>query len=359
MAHPYTDQPTSPLSSPAAPPPKLHAWPALLTLYILSPVIAEMLLGSTPPLSFVNPLSLIAETALYGSGSILVRELVRRRGLGWGNIVLLGAAYGILEEGLVVNSWFNPSWSGLGKLAYYGRFLDTSWVWAVELTTYHAIISITIPILLTELLFPAVAQRPWLGRRGMRGFSIWLAIVSVLMLLGFGFLAFRKQGYTHPPLMFLGAFLLAVGFVWLGLHLRPRVMALAAPTARLAPGLWRLRLLAFCAAFAFFFIAWIVPSIVPWPIVTILLFVGLVVLAARMIARWSRRQGWSVEHQLALAAGVLGFFVPLSALVEFVLPFSGKNMTGLFPVNLVFMIGLAVLAGVVKKRQQRTIGVVI
>lgn len=318
-----------------------------------------MLLGSTPPLSFINPISLIAETALYGSGAILVRELARRRGLGWGNIALLGAAYGILEEGLVVNSWFNPSWSGLGKLAYYGRFLDTSWVWAVELTTYHAIISITIPILLTELLFPSLARRPWLSRRGMRGFSIWLTIVSVLMLLGFGFLAFRKQGYTHPPLMFLGAFLLAVGFVWLGLHLRPKVAALAAPVVRSAPGLWRLRSLAFLAVFAFFFIAWIVPDIVPWPMVTILLFVGLVALAVRMIARWSRRQGWSVEHQLALATGVLGFFVPLSALLEFVLPFSGKNMAGLFLVNLAFMIGLAVLAGVVKKRQQRATGLVI
>jgi hypothetical protein len=139
-------------------------WPALLTLFFLAPIIPEMLTGSTPPLMFINPISLLFETGLYGSGAILIRELVRRRGLGWSSIVLLGAAYGILEEGLVITSWFNPYWSDLGKLAFYGRLLDTSWVWALELTIFHAIVSITIPILLTEILFPRIADRPWLGK---------------------------------------------------------------------------------------------------------------------------------------------------------------------------------------------------
>src|SRR5437870_317974 len=116
-----------PLSSPPTPanlPPIRQVqrfqrtWPALLTLYLLSPIIAEVLSGSTPPLMFINPIMLMYETALYGSGAILVRELVRRRGLGWGSILLLGAAYGILEEGLIITSWFNPYWPDLGRLAY-------------------------------------------------------------------------------------------------------------------------------------------------------------------------------------------------------------------------------------------------
>src|SRR5258707_57155 len=94
----------------ASPPPlpRRRLWPALLTLYFLAPAVGELLSGSTPPLLFISPFSLLFEAGLYGSGAILVRELARRRGLGWGSIVLLGAAYGILEEGLVVTSWFNP-----------------------------------------------------------------------------------------------------------------------------------------------------------------------------------------------------------------------------------------------------------
>src|ERR1700738_3153424 len=141
---------------PLSPPPggtrkltdRQRTWPALLVLYLLAPFIGEALSGSTPGLMFLNPISLLFESALYGSGAILVRELVRRRGLSWVNILLLGFAYGILEEGLVVTSWFNPYWPDLGILASYGRAFDTNWVWAVELTVYHAVVSITIPIVL-------------------------------------------------------------------------------------------------------------------------------------------------------------------------------------------------------------------
>lgn len=59
-----------------------RTWPALLTLYFLSPVIGEVLSGSTPVLSFFQLFSLLYLPALYGSGAILVRELARRRGLG-------------------------------------------------------------------------------------------------------------------------------------------------------------------------------------------------------------------------------------------------------------------------------------
>lgn len=43
-------------------------WPAVLVLFLLSPIIAEMLSGSTPPLAWLNPLNLIVQPALYGSG---------------------------------------------------------------------------------------------------------------------------------------------------------------------------------------------------------------------------------------------------------------------------------------------------
>src|SRR5262249_61423005 len=144
-----------------------RSWPAVLTLFFLAPVVGEMLSGSTPPVMFVNPFSLLLETGLYGSGAVLTRELVRRRGLGWASMLLLGAAYGILEEGLTITSWFNPYLPDLPSLGSYGRLVDTNWVWALGLTTYHAVVSITIPILLAETLFPRLAERPWLGRPGL------------------------------------------------------------------------------------------------------------------------------------------------------------------------------------------------
>lgn len=96
-SHP-ADAPTQPLS----PTRTSRTWLALLTLYVLAPIVGEVLSGSTPPLNFITPFTFLLLTWLYGSGAIIARELVRRRGLGWTSILLLGAAYGILEEGLVV-----------------------------------------------------------------------------------------------------------------------------------------------------------------------------------------------------------------------------------------------------------------
>jgi probable HAF family extracellular repeat protein len=59
---------------------------------------------------------LLVLTALYGSGSILIRELSLRWRKGWPSILALGAAYGIVEEGLMVKSFFDPNWVDLGTL---------------------------------------------------------------------------------------------------------------------------------------------------------------------------------------------------------------------------------------------------
>ena len=347
--HP-ADAPAQPLS----PPRRQRVWPAVLTLFLLAPIVGEVLSGSTPPLSFINPVTFLLETGLYGSGAIVVRELVRRRGLGWASILLLGAAYGILEEGLVVTSWFNPYWPDLGVLVHYGRLFDVSWVWAFGLTTYHAVVSITIPIILTETLFPHLAARPWLRRRGLILFSIWLALISLFSLLLFGFLEFRKQGYMHPPLAYFIALALAVACVWLALRMRPSTPS--APSTRNVPRLWQLRLLALATTILFFFDLWAMPNLVPFPLVPIALVIGLVALATWVLRRWARRAGWGAQHRLALAFGVITFFVLLSPLTEFfVLPHTGKNPAGLIVVECLFLLGLILLSWRIRPRQKQVL----
>ncbi len=337
-AYPDYTQPATQL--PAAGVRRMRTWPAVLTLFVLAPAVGEMLSGSTPPLLFLSPFSLIFECGLYGSGAILVRELVRRRGLGWGSILLLGAAYGILEEGLVVTSWFNPYWPDLGRLALYGRALDTSWIWALGLTMYHAVVSITIPIVLVECLFPSKAGIPWLGRRALRGFAIWLGVVSVAGAFVFGFVSYRIQGYTHPPAMYLAALALAAGLVWLGLHRRPR--PLPALSQEALPGLWALRRWAFLTIVAFFFLLWVAPSFVPSPLVTFLALAALGGYAVWHARGWARRLGWSAEQRLALASGAMFFFILLAPFLE--VGTHTKPMAGMTLAALLWLGGLMWLA---------------
>ena len=46
--------------------------------------------------------------SLYGSGALLIRELKVRWRKGYVSMFLLGTAYGIIEEGLMVKSFFDP-----------------------------------------------------------------------------------------------------------------------------------------------------------------------------------------------------------------------------------------------------------
>ncbi len=246
---------SSPTSLAAEPPvgPSSHpqrTWPAVLTLYFLAPAIAEMLTGSTPPLMWNNVGGIILTTGLYGSGAILARELIRRRGLGWSNLALLGAAYGVLEEGIAVQSWFNPNW---GDPPDHSRLFEVNWTLALVFTTIHVTLSIMSSVVIAEALFPQQAERPWLGRKGLVGFILWLGLVTSWLFVSYGFLLYRGKGYDHPPVTYGIALLFFALFLWLGLRRHiTSVSATARPrdTVRPAPRLWTVRLAAFAAAFA-------------------------------------------------------------------------------------------------------------
>lgn len=77
-----------------------------VVLFFLAPAIGELLSGSAPPAEFFNPLSLLLLSSLYGSGALFVRELKIRWNKGYVSLFVLGATYGIIEEGLMVKSFF-------------------------------------------------------------------------------------------------------------------------------------------------------------------------------------------------------------------------------------------------------------
>ncbi len=54
----------------------------VVLLYVVAALCGEVLPGSTPILAFLDPHSWVYLVALYGSGAVIARELVRRRKLG-------------------------------------------------------------------------------------------------------------------------------------------------------------------------------------------------------------------------------------------------------------------------------------
>src|SRR4029078_2580523 len=94
----------------------------VVVLFLLAPFVAEVLFGATP----VSRLGqLVPVLPLYGGGALLIGESARRRSSGWGRLALLGAAYAIIEEGLLLQSIFNPAL--FNAAAYGGRALGVNW----------------------------------------------------------------------------------------------------------------------------------------------------------------------------------------------------------------------------------------
>ena len=161
----------------------------VLALLLLAPSIPELLTGSTPISElFFNPpgfaVGFTLDVALYGCGALLIREFSVAYQKGWASILLLGAAYGIAEEGFEVHTFFEPSGSPVGALGSYGHLYGVNWLWALALTIFHATYSIALPILLTRLWFPAVKDARWLDR----GAVALLSVVYVGEVGIFGFL---------------------------------------------------------------------------------------------------------------------------------------------------------------------------
>ena len=304
------------------------ATPAFV-LFILAPTIGELLSGSSPPLELFNPVSFPLLASLYGSGAIIMREAKVRWHKDYRSLLLLGCAYGVLEEGLMVKSFFDPTWMDLGRLGVYGRFADVNWVWAEMLTIYHATISITIPIALTELRFPERREQSWITTRQLRLLIALLAGVTI-----FGFLALTP--YRPPPLQYVLTITIIALLIYAAKKLLPKT-ATAYAGKKANPRL--VFTVAALGSFAFFLLFYTGPELVNSPSVLMLLGLALVLGLERFFNRYDWWGLSSAPARLAATSGGLAFMISVAFLLE-------TRMLGMS------IVGIAAIAGLLLLRRR-------
>jgi len=211
-------------------------------------VIGELLSGSAPPAEFFQPIGFVMLAVLYGGGAILARELTHRWNKSWPTLLVLGAAYGVAEEGLMCKSFFDPSWMDLGPLGSYGRWFGVNWVWAAELTIYHAVFSIAIPVLLVSLMFPMQRQQVWIGTKKLIFlFILWVLNAVVIFLF--------ISPYRPPAFHYVTAVAVTIGLCMLARWL-PHLRAVCEQhSKKIAHPFWFL-LAGFLGTLALFFLVW-------------------------------------------------------------------------------------------------------
>ncbi len=292
------------------------------TLMLLSPALGELLSGSNPPLQFFNPLALAVLVLFYGGGALLIREARVRWSAQW-SVLFLAAAYAIWEEGTTMQSFFNPNHAGLGPLAGYGLYGGVQWPWAVDMTFFHATMSILLPIAIVDLCWPAFRHRALLQRRGIVLASLGI-LLSRTALVGFMLSEEATKAHPYRPAvaLVLGSLLVVIALIVLAYRLRgsvvvthavpllpPAGFALAGATAQMANLLLPLGMASTAR-----------------PASLTLLLQGAGILAILWFIRWQLLHRDATDrHRVALIAGSLFCYIAAAPVLEFGMPSTPKR----------------------------------
>jgi len=192
--------------------------------------------GSSPTNDIIlNPLmflfQIVANLGLYGPGVLLVREAMVRWNKGWASVLMLGAAYGILEEGIALSTLFDPLANPVGKLGYYGHWLGVNWVWVAGILPVHMIFSISLPILLLGLAVPQTRGQSLLSVRRLRAVSFILGLDVVLLFL----LVSRTGGFWMGWPVFVSSLIAMAALVLVARRLPATVLHASSDRPRIGP----------------------------------------------------------------------------------------------------------------------------
>jgi hypothetical protein len=273
------------------------AWLPAVGLFVLAPVCAEYLWGyddsTGHPATLVG--NLIVFSPLYGAPALLVRELARRRGLGWPGILLLAAAFGVVQAAIVDQSMWStdyrdiPYWQDM-SVPTYVEPIGLSLYLALSFVGGHVILSIGSPIALVESLVPRRRGEPWLGPVVVWVVVLLYAAASALVLKD----AYDTGEASATWGQLLGAAAAACALVVAALVVGSR-------PALIRPGAVPRPLAVWCAAAAAM-TAWV--AIWPTRIGTALV-AALALGTVLVVRRWSHRGDWGQAHVLALASGAV------------------------------------------------------
>lgn len=299
---------------------KRHLAPVIVLL-MLAPLIAEVLLGDVAFNANAIVFGLLLNMLYYGTGAIIIREIVRRRGLSWGWIPVLAFAYGLIEEGLALHSLFNPNFPGIGSLGFYGRMFGVDWVWAFFVLGLHTVWSISTPILVTELIFPQYRRERWLGNVGFVISAVVFVIGMSLITLIYA--TWVTPNFTPAPILLICTAIVVIAILLLTLFIPVKTSTM--PTQqrqRNTPHAWLVGIITFLLGCGFLMEHDIVHTLIP-AILAFLWYVALTTSAVILIRKWSAPgHSWNDMHTMALVFGtllnycILGFFVSHRDLVD-------------------------------------------
>lgn len=329
----------------------LPAWRRVMpviALLILAPVIVEVLFGSTPITALDR---LPAQICIYGGGALLCRTLVRYHRRGWSALLLLGIAFAIAEECVILQTSVNPFYFPGGPDHIYSWAFGVNWVYLLWALVDEGVWAILLPIQLTECMFPDQRDDIWLNAWGVGVVAVAFVLASVDRWYAFTHVGIAPgKAYAAPlPLVLVAlTIIIVLGVIALGpwTTLRARQSV-----TRRAMRPWLVGLIASVLSILWFALV-LVPYVVPASLPATLPLVMWSVIAigtALLVRRWSSSAMWGVRHRFALVFGALVGSMLAGFIVNGVL-LSPTDLVGKLVLNVLAIVLMAYLGWKIRRR---------
>lgn len=311
-----------------------------MTLLLLSPIVSELLFGTTRiTILFV----LLPQIGTWGCATLVIRDVVRRRQGGWFAVLLFGLALAVAEECVIQQTSLAPL-VGADPEHIYSRAFGVNWVYFLWALGYESIWVVLIPIQLAELIFPDRRDQPWLTTRGLVITSCVFLFASFIAWYSWTQLyvpqAFPESSYRVPRTSIAVGLGVAIALASAAMGSKSSISAGLAGT-RKAPPWPSLLLFALVGGLLWFCLVFLAYGAVPTLPVAVPIAAGIALAAgeAFLIARWSGSRGWRHSHALGLCAGAVGAsmaagFPLLIAMRGPTIDFAGKALFNLAAVIL-------------------------
>jgi hypothetical protein len=277
----------------------------IAALLLLSPLVGEVMSGATR-LSFI--FAYLPEIMMWGCGTLIIRDVVRRWRGNWTTMLPLGMALSVAEEFIVQQTSLAPlPW--LGSTPMYGRAWGVNWIYFLFMLPFESVCITLVPVQIVELIFPERRKEPWLRTRGM-------AIASVVFVVG-AFLAwflwvkiariqvFHMPDYKPPIVTFVLGLIAIVVLALISYALRgPRGVGSAASYQALSP--WLVLPATLLLGFPWYILMVLV--FVPRPLalwIPVTATIAWAAMTVLLLRRWAAAAGWGEMHEWALSFGAL------------------------------------------------------
>jgi hypothetical protein len=249
-------------------------------------------------------------------------------------MVLLAAAFGLLEGGVIDQSLFADSYADVKNWEQTLRatYVDPLGIAAFPAQNFvfgHVLFSFCAPIAVAEAMRPAIARRPWLGRPGLvLTVGAWLAAAGLIFS--------EALGEDYASLAELATTLVLVTALCAAALLMP----LPTRTDRPAP---RVR-----TVLAASFVLTTAATAVPETWLGFAIAIGVTAIGVWLLLRFAGGAGWTLAHTAAVGTGALA---SRGALAFLYYPVVGETSAAQKYSHNVVMLLVVVAAGVYAHRR--------